>query len=221
MTTVFVFEPHPQMLIDLLKKRPFWDFIALSHQPLDVNIPANSWAFFEWDADGIFALNLCRMLRQRDKTETLNLNVALSAEAFAQYSSYLQTIGIGVLRGPLDAQRIIDQIESAPGFEASGPIRFTLGALTVDVPAHLVRVDKMPVQLAPTEFKILVYFLQNRGRVIPRSEFIGALGRSQGNMNERTIDIWVNRLRRLMSFNGARLPIRAVRKQGYVLDQDV
>lgn len=221
MTTVFVFEPHPQMLIDLVRKRPFWDFIALSHQPLDVNIPANSWAFFEWDADGIFALNLCRMLRQRDKTETLNLNVALSAEAFAQYSSYLQTIGIGVLRGPLDAQRIMDQIESAPGFEASGPIRFTLGSLTVDVPAHLVRVDKMPVQLAPTEFKILVYFLQNQGRVIPRSEFIMALGRSQGTMNERTIDIWVNRMRRLMSFNGARLPIRAVRKQGYVLDQDI
>jgi two-component system phosphate regulon response regulator PhoB len=80
-----------------------------------------------------------------------------------------------------------------------------------------VRAGGRPVRLRGGEFELLAYFLENRDRVLSRPELVRALkGGSQ--VQERTVDAWIKRLREALAGAGVAIPIRTVRELGYVYD---
>jgi DNA-binding response OmpR family regulator len=66
-----------------------------------------------------------------------------------------------MLRGPLDARRLIERVESHPVFDSVEATSFSIGHLCVDTRAHLVKINDAPVSLTPTEFQILIHFIKN------------------------------------------------------------
>ena len=94
----------------------------------------------------------------------------------------------------------------------------THGPISISREAFQIRARGKPVALAPNEFQLLTYFLENRDRVITRRELIGTMKRSGGAIDERTVDVWIGRLRRGIKAAGIEVPIRTVRQLGYVFD---
>jgi two-component system phosphate regulon response regulator PhoB len=70
----------------------------------------------------------------------------------------------------------------------------------------------------PNEFRLLRYFVEHPGRVFTRSQLISALGKQEPAVDERTVDVWIGRLRRALRAAGAGNPLRTVRSLGYVFD---
>ena len=70
----------------------------------------------------------------------------------------------------------------------------------------------------PNEFRLLRFLVEHPGRVFTRQQLIQALGKHDAPIDERTVDVWVGRLRRALVNHGVAHELRTVRSLGYVLD---
>ena len=94
-----------------------------------------------------------------------------------------------VLRVTALAARLGERAATAP----EGPLR--LGPLAIDPVAHAVTCAGAPLALRPLEYKLLVTLAAAPGRVFSREELLGAVWDIHGNVNTRTVDVHVRRLR--------------------------
>jgi two-component system phosphate regulon response regulator PhoB len=92
--------------------------------------------------------------------------------------------------------------------------------LEMDVAAHKVRRAGMPVPLGPTEFRLLKHFLEHPGRVFSRERLLDTVWSHDTDIELRTVDVHVRRLRKAMNEGGKPDLIRTVRSAGYSLDVD-
>lgn len=75
------------------------------------------------------------------------------------------------------------------------------GNATVNFETYQVMVSGSEVRLTQKELKLLKYFAENEGRVIARQELLGAVWEISGDMQTRTVDQYMSRLRKLFEVN--------------------
>tara|TARA_Y100000389_G_scaffold128202_1_gene125594 strand:+ start:889 stop:1581 length:693 start_codon:yes stop_codon:yes gene_type:complete len=76
------------------------------------------------------------------------------------------------------------------------------------------------LNLGPTEFNILFFLLKNKQKVFSRDQILNKLWPNQVNVELRTVDVHIRRLRKELNRNEERDIIRTVRSAGYSLDFD-
>ena len=77
--------------------------------------------------------------------------------------------------------------------------------------------DTIEIQLGPTEFRLLEFFLTNPKRVFTRDQILENVWPNNINVETRTIDVHVRRLRKSININNNKELIRTVRSSGYSL----
>ena len=95
---------------------------------------------------------------------------------------------------------------------AAGPV-LRAGPIAIDRAAHTVTVDGAPVELTPLEYRLLLLLTERRGRVQTRPQLLQAVWESQPDIQTRTVDMHVQRLRAKLGAAGDR--IETVRGFGY------
>jgi two-component system phosphate regulon response regulator PhoB len=96
--------------------------------------------------------------------------------------------------------------------------RVELGVLVIDMAALQARWNETPIVLRPNEFRLLRFLAENPNRVLTREDLIAGLGKREPPIDERTVDVWIGRLRRAIKAAGGGNPLRTVRSRGYVFD---
>ena len=81
---------------------------------------------------------------------------------------------------------------------------------------RVFRSDK-EIQLGPTEFRLLEFFLTNPKRVYSRDQILETVWPNNVNVESRTIDVHIRRLRQSINIEGKKELIRTVRASGYSL----
>ena len=74
------------------------------------------------------------------------------------------------------------------------------------------------LNLGPTEFNILYFLLKNKQRVFSREQILNKIWPNQVNVELRTVDVHIRRLRKELNKNGEKDLIRTVRSAGYSID---
>ena len=92
--------------------------------------------------------------------------------------------------------------------------------LEMDLVAHRVRRDGSPVAVGPTEYRLLRHFLENPQRVFSRQQLLEAVWPHSEEIELRTVDVHVRRLRLALGHDSRPDLIRTVRSEGYSLDSD-
>ena len=90
--------------------------------------------------------------------------------------------------------------------------------LEMDLAAHRVRRGGTPVALGPTEFRLLRHFMEHPGRVFSRERLLSAVWNHGAEIETRTVDVHIRRLRKALNLSGGADVIRTVRSAGYALD---
>ena len=177
-------------------------------------------AFVDWVLDDLSGLEMCRRLRADPRTATAHITMVLES---CDVDSKRRALAAGAddyVVGPVDRTQVLDRVLALGTGRiaqvSSSP--FTLGDLEIDMPALQARWDGKPIALRPNEFRLLRYFAENADRVLARQELIDGLGKQEPPIDERTVDVWIGRLRRALRDVGAGDPIRTVRSLGYVYD---
>ena len=93
--------------------------------------------------------------------------------------------------------------------------KLVAGPLEIDTAAHIVRVEGVPVELTPTEFKLLLTLAERRGRVQGRAHLLQTVWDAAPDIQTRTVDMHVQRLRAKLGVAGDL--VETVRGFGYRL----
>ncbi len=92
------------------------------------------------------------------------------------------------------------------------------GDLTLDLSAHRVSRNGTQIHLGPTEFRLLRFFLERPGRVFSREQLLDAVWGRDAEVELRTVDVHIRRLRKALNEGGNKDLVRTVRAAGYALD---
>lgn len=92
------------------------------------------------------------------------------------------------------------------------------GELMLDPLARRVTQAGRVVDLSPREFTLLEFLMRNAGRTVSRSRIAEAVWNYKFDPETNVVDVYVNYLRKKLSFGGLTAPIRTVRGVGYRLE---
>ena len=90
-----------------------------------------------------------------------------------------------------------------------------VGGLLLNPSSHRVSVDGLEVDLGPTEFRLLHFFITHRDKVYSRTRLLDRVWGTNVFIEERTVDVHVRRLRKALEPHGADGMVQTVRGAGY------
>ncbi|MGB8182221.1 MAG: phosphate regulon transcriptional regulator PhoB [Stellaceae bacterium] len=93
--------------------------------------------------------------------------------------------------------------------------------LELDLSAHKVARGGKPIHLGPTEFRLLRFLMERPGRVFSREQLLDAVWGRDAEVELRTVDVHIRRLRKALNGGDRTDVIRTVRAAGYALDEAV
>ncbi len=93
-----------------------------------------------------------------------------------------------------------------------------VGSLFLDPITRCVTQDDRVVDLSPREFALLEFLMRNAGRTVSRSRIAEAVWNYKFDPDTNVVDVYVNYLRKKLTFAGKTPPVRTVRGVGYRLD---
>lgn len=178
------------------------------------------WVFVDWVMDGIAGLEMCRRLRADPRTADAHITMVLEHDSAEDKSRALRAGADDYVMGPINRTMVLDRVLALQTRQHSrhAATIFERGPLTIDFAALLAKWAGKPLALGPNEFRLLRFFAENANQVLTRAQLINGLGKQEPPIDERTVDVWVGRLRRAFKAVDAGIPLRTVRSMGYVLD---
>lgn len=114
--------------------------------------------------------------------------------------------------------RVKAVVRRATGGDAEGQLQ--IGDLVLDTVRHEARYLGDPISLGPLEFRLLRFFMSHQGRVYSRSQLLDRVWFDGGNVDERTVDVHIRRLRKSLQPVACNEYIHTVRGAGYRMSED-
>lgn len=175
----------------------------------------------DWMLPGASGLEVCRRLRARETTRALPV-IMLTARG--EEHERVRGLSVGAddyVVKPFSVPELMARVHALlrrakPERVAS---RLVQGDLELDRESHRVTRKGRSIHLGPTEYRLLEYLMEKPGRVFSRDMLLNAVWGASTEIDERTVDVHVGRLRRALSRSNERDPIRTVRGAGYAFDE--
>jgi len=170
----------------------------------------------DWMLPDSSGLELTRALKRDEAYRDLAI-IMLTARAEEQ--SKVQGLDSGAddyVTKPFSARELLARINAVlrrSAVEAGEPL--VVGELQMRPDEHRVFAGDEELSLGPTEFKLLRFFMQNPERVYSREQILDAVWGRNVYIEERTVDVHVQRLRRVLSASLVDKYVQTVRGAGY------
>ncbi|GMM92470.1 response regulator transcription factor [Qipengyuania sp. MTN3-11] len=180
------------------------------------------WIFVDWVMDEMSGLEMCRRLRADSRLADAHVTMMLEGETEDERRRALRAGADDYMLAPLDRTKVLDRVLAvhAPAGQRRATQMIEEGDLRIDLGALQARWAGKPLALQPNEFRLLRFLVENPDRVLSRLALIAGLGKQDPPIDERTVDVWIGRLRRALKAVGAGHKLRTVRSMGYVWDSD-
>ena len=175
----------------------------------------------DWMLPGVSGLEICRRLRAREATRTLPVIMLTARGEEAERVRGLSVGADDYVVKPFSVPELMARVRAL--LRRSRPERIAdrlvAGDIDLDRETRRVRRGARDLHLGPTEFRLLEYLLERRGRVFSRSQLLDGVWGQSVEIDERTVDVHIGRLRKALSRGRERDPIRTVRGAGYSFDE--
>lgn len=175
---------------------------------------------------------LCRLVREREREAPSRSGAAvIFLTALDDEGSVVMGLDMGAddyITKPFRLRELQSRIQSVlrrsgrRGEESSGgqPV-IRLGEVEVNTSRAQVRRHGAEVALTALEYRLFLTFLNNRGRVLSRSQLLEAIWDVEGDfVNDNTLTVYIKRLRDKLEDNpAAPVLIKTVRGMGYLMEE--
>jgi len=180
---------------------------------LDLNLP---------DVSG---MDVCRLLRADADTRDLPILMLTARGAEEDRVQGFEAGADDYLPKPFSVRELVLRVDAvsrrrqpSDGAAATPNKRIEAGRISLDVDAHLCSVDGVELPLTLQEFRLLAYLIAGRGRVRTREELLADVWNASPELETRTVDTHVKRLRDKLGAAGD--IIETVRGLGYRIRED-
>src|SRR3954467_1840475 len=174
----------------------------------------------DWMLPGMSGIELCRRLRARPDTERLPIIMLTARGEESERVRGLATGADDYIVKPFSVPELLARVKGL--LRRASPERLATvlayGDIELDREKRRVARSGRPIDLGPTEYRLLEFFLERPGRVFSREQLLDGVWGSEIYIDERTVDVHIGRLRKLLNLGREQDPIRTVRGAGYALD---
>lgn len=222
MTVMNVLLTHPQAD----EFEPFehddatYQFAKLTPNDSKRLIEGQVWIFIDWLLEEMAGLELCRRLRADPTTADAHITMVLDENSTETRKRALDAGADDYMIGPIERRAILDRILAVnpAATQRFSSACFQYGPLTIDASAYRAYWKDTPIEASPNEFRLLRFFAENANQSLSRADIVAGLGKGGKQIDERSVDVSVRRLRQAIKDAGGGNPLRTVRSVGYVLD---
>lgn len=178
------------------------------------------WIFIDWVLDDMSGLELCRRMRAEANTAGAHITMVLDDDDPVSRKRALDAGADDYLIGPIDRRKVLDRVLALnPEINSrSSSDEMQYGPLTINMPAYRAYWHETTIKLSPNEFRLLRFLADNANRTLSRKEIVAGLGKGSAEIDDRTVDVWIGRLRKAIKAAGGGNPLRTIRSLGYVFD---
>ena len=177
----------------------------------------------DWMLPDVSGIEICRRIRARPDSRNVPVLMLTARGEEADRIRGLSTGADDYVVKPFSVAELAARVEAL--LRRSAPERIAneieVRGVRLDRNAHRVTRNGREVRLGPTEYRLLEVLLESAGRVLSRSQLLDAVWGRDGEIDERTVDVHVGRLRKALIRGNEPDPIRTVRGAGYVLEKDM
>ena len=175
----------------------------------------------DWMLPGVSGLEICRRMRARQSTRGLPVIMLTARGEESERVRGLSTGADDYIVKPFSVPELVARVRAllrraSPDRVAT---RLASGDLELDRQSWRVHRAGRTIHLGPTEFRLLEYLMAKPGRVFSRAQLLDSVWGLSVEIDERTVDVHVGRLRKALSQDGEKDPIRTVRGAGYAFNE--
>ena len=176
----------------------------------------------DWMLPKLSGIEVCRQLKKRDRTKHIPIIMLTARSEEADRVRGLDTGADDYVAKPYSVSELTARVRAVLRRNRPGSIGETLTYkdISLDTEQHKVLRAGKTVRLGPTEFRLLATFIEKPGRVWTRDQLLDRVWGRDKDVDLRTVDVHVGRLRKALGQSGAGDPIRTVRGTGYSLDNE-
>ena len=174
----------------------------------------------DWMIEDVSGIEVCRRLRRSSANAAMPILMLTARGEEEDRIRGLETGADDFVTKPFSPKELVARARallrrSSPNLIAE---RLSYAGLEMDVAAHRVRREGSSVSVGPTEYRLLRHFLQNPEKVFSRQQLLELVWPHNEDIELRTVDVHIRRLRQALERPGAPDLIRTVRSEGYSLD---
>jgi two-component system phosphate regulon response regulator PhoB len=175
----------------------------------------------DWMLPGLSGIELCRRIRQRPEWRQLPIIMLTARGEEAERVRGLTTGADDYVVKPFAINELMARVRALLRRARPETIatRLSAGDIELDRDTRRVRRSGRELHLGPTEFRLLEFLMQNPGRVYSREQLLNQVWGQDVYIDERTVDVHVGRLRKVLNRTRDIDPIRTVRGAGYAFDE--
>jgi len=147
---------------------------------------------------GIQGTELCRMIRSDPRTERIPIIMLTAKGEVADRVRGLETGADDYMAKPFSPRELIARVKALlrrSGEGLPGDRVLSLGDLRIDKETYSVTKRARHLHLSATEFKLLLFMAERRGRVFSRDQLLDAVWKDESFVESRTVDVHIRRLR--------------------------
>ena len=174
----------------------------------------------DWMIEGTSGIEVCRRLRRDKSTAHVPIIMLTAREGEDDRVRGLETGADDYITKPFSPRELLARVSAVmrrirPALAGEA---IEVGDLRLDAVAHKVERRGQTLQLGPTEYRLLKFFMESPGRVFSRGQLLDGVWGTGSDIELRTVDVHIRRLRKAIHIDDVSDPIRTVRSAGYALE---
>ncbi len=171
----------------------------------------------DWMIEGTSGIEVCRQLRRSKQCAHVPIIMLTAREGEDDRVRGLDTGADDYLTKPFSPRELLARVAAVmrrirPALAGES---IQVGDIKLDPIAFKVVRQNQQLQLGPTEYRLLKFFMESPGRVFSRGQLLDGVWGTDSDIELRTVDVHIRRLRKAIVIDGLADPIRTVRAAGY------
>ena len=176
----------------------------------------------DWMIEGLSGIEVCRRLRRAPETANVPIIMLTARGEEEDRVRGLETGADDYVTKPFSPRELVARVGAVlrrvrPALAGA---TLTYSDVELDTVRHKVTRGGQTVALGPTEFRLLKHFLEHPARVFSRERLLDSVWGMDSDIEPRTVDVHIRRLRKAINLEGLPDIVRTVRSAGYALDAE-
>ena len=174
----------------------------------------------DWMIESLPGIEVCRRLRRNPKSANVPIIMLTARGEEEDRIRGLETGADDYVTKPFSPRELVARVSAVlrrlrPALAGE---MLSYADIELDSVAHKVVRNGQIVAMGPTEFRLLRHFMEHPGRVFSRGQLLDSVWGQDSDIELRTVDVHIRRLRKAINLPGTTDIIRTVRSAGYALD---
>ncbi len=171
----------------------------------------------DWMLPGISGVDFARRLKRDPKTSSIPIIMLTARGTENDKVKGLDTGADDFITKPFSTRELLARVRAVMRRTQQTVDQdvIEVGVIKLDTQTHRVLANGRTVEMSPTEFRLLQFFVTHPERVYSRNQLLDSVWGNHAYIEERTVDVHIRRLRKLLEPHGCEAYIQTVRSVGY------